>query len=59
MKTRLGLFATLLLALLTLSGCDSMATVLSGEPQAADSVGSVDAPMAAAAFKFYDSWAKW
>lgn len=56
MKTRLGLFAALLLALLALSGCDAIAAVLSGEPEPAD---SSDAPVAVAAFKLYDSWANW
>lgn len=56
MKTRLGLFATLLLALLALSGCDAIAAVLSGEPAPADSVA---APAPVAAFKLYDSWANW
>ncbi len=56
MKTRLGLFATLLLALLALSACDSIAAVLSGEPAPDD---SADVPVAVAAFKLYDSWANW
>ncbi len=56
MKNRLRLFATLLLALLALSGCDSIAAVLSGEPAPA---AKTDAPVAVAAFKLYDSWANW
>lgn len=56
MKTRLGLFATLLLALLALSGCDSIAAVLSGEPAPID---SEEAAVTVAAFKLYDSWASW
>ncbi|MCY3574206.1 MAG: hypothetical protein OXG92_08240 [Chloroflexi bacterium] len=54
MKTRFALFATLLLlALMTLSGCDSIAALLSDESAPADS------SVAVASFKLYDSWAQW
>ena len=55
MTKRLGLFAALLMVLLALSGCATLEAIMDSKtaPDKAQ-----DAP-AVAAFKFYDSWAKW
>ena len=57
MKSRLGLFALLLLGLAALAGCATFEALMGGKP--ADSTQDVmDAPLEPA-FTFYDSYAKW
>ncbi len=57
MKSRLGLFAALLLGLVALAGCATIEAVLGGK--ATDAPQDVVAAPAAPSFTFYDSFANW